>query len=194
MRIAACLLTLACLTLSSAVAQAQRVECPDPRLAVDLPPDVRAWFRNPDGSCVQCSIGMCGVDQNVPEAATLLWRTDYGPAERGGSGPDRVARYARSRGMRIYNVTGRETLDWMKWACATGRGAAIGAGRAHFQTLMGHDPRTNTWYVCNNNSTGRIDVYDDAAFRRLHLASGQWIVILDYPPHPARPKYVQWWR
>jgi hypothetical protein len=26
-----------------------------------------------------------------------------------------------------------------------------------------------------------------------HLASGQWVVILDYPPHPERPQYYQWW-
>lgn len=165
----------------------------DARLAVDLPAELRAWYRNPDGSCVQCSIGMCGVDQNVPEAATLLWDTEYGKAERGGSYPSRVAAYAQARGMRVYNVTGKSTWDWMKWAAATGRGAAIGAGTAHFQTLMGHDPKTNTYYVCNNNSTNKIDTYDEAAFRRLHLASGQWVVILDYPPHPERPSYRKWW-
>ena len=91
------------------------IECPDARLAVDLPPQVRRWFRNPDGSCVQCSIGMCGVDQNVPAAATLLWDTEYGRRERGGSGPSRVARYCRERKIRVYNVTGRNTWDWMKW-------------------------------------------------------------------------------
>ncbi|HRE03392.1 MAG TPA: hypothetical protein PLV68_19000, partial [Ilumatobacteraceae bacterium] len=64
----------------------------------------------------------------------------------------------------------------MRWAAETGRGAAIGAGTAHFQTLMGFEPTSGTWYVCNNNSPQRIDVYDDAAFRRLHLASGQWVV------------------
>jgi hypothetical protein len=171
----------------------QSIEPPDPRLAADLPREIRQWFRNPDGSCVQCSIGMCGVDQNVAVAATLLWDTEYGPRERGGSGPSRVAAYSQRRGIRIYNVTGRDTWDWMKWAAKSGRGAAIGAGSAHFQTLMGYDERTGTWYVCNNNSPHRIDAYDEAAFRRLHLASGQWVVILDYPPHPERPQYVQWW-
>lgn len=176
------------------LANAQPYEPADPRLAVDLPADIRAWFRNgPEGSCCQCSIGMCGVDQNVPAAATLLWDTPYGPRERGGSGPSRVAAYCESRGIRAYNVTGRTTFEWMKWAAATGRGAAIGAGTAHFQTLMGYDPQSGTWYVCNNNSPRRIDRYSDEQFRRLHLASGQWIVILDYPPHPARPQYVRWW-
>ncbi|MGE0606558.1 MAG: hypothetical protein AB7O62_05465 [Pirellulales bacterium] len=172
---------------------AQQVECPDPRLAVDLPADVRAWYHNPDGSCVQCSIGMCGVDQNVPAAATLLWDSAYGSKERGGSYPERVARYSKQRGMRIYNVTGSTTFDWMKWATNTGRGAAIGAGSAHFQTLAGYDPKTGTWYVCNNNSPRKIDVYDEREFRRLHLASGPWIVVLDYPPHPARGEYGRWW-
>jgi hypothetical protein len=172
---------------------AQQTEPRDPRLAMDLPKDLRAWFRNPDGSCVQCSIGMCGVDQNIPSAATLLWDTEYGPAERGGSWPSRVAEYSRRRGIRIYNVTGTPTWDWMKWSAATGRPCAIGAGTAHFQTLAGYDPAAGRWYVCNNNSTSRIDEYDEAAFRRLHLASGQWCVILDYPPHPERPSYRQWW-
>lgn len=162
-------------------------------LAVDLPSDIRTWYRNPDGSCVQCSIGMCGVDQNVPAAATLLWDSAYGQAERGGAWPGRVTQYSRKRGIRIYNVTGQSTWEWMEWAAATGRGAAIGAGRAHFQTLMGHDPVTGTWWVCDNNRPAQIAAYDEQAFRRLHLASGQWVVILDYPPHPARPQYVRWW-
>ena len=162
-------------------------------LAVDLPKEIRGWYVNPDGSCVQCSIGMCGVDQNVPAAATLLWDTCYGPKERGGSGPSRVARYCRERDIRAYNITGSNTWDWMSWACRTGRGAAIGAGRMHFQTLMGHDSHAGKWYVCNNNSTHKIDEYDEAGFRRLHLASGQWVVILDYPPHPKRPRYYRWW-
>ena len=165
----------------------------EPKLEVDLPAEIRQWFLNIDGSCCQCSLGMCGVDQNVPAAATLLWDTEYGPRERGGSGPSRVAEYCQRRGIRVYNVTGRETWDWMAWAARTGRGAAIGAGHAHFQTLMGRDAEAGLWYVCDNNSPQRIDVYDESQFRRLHLASGQWIVILDYPPHPARPRYVHWW-
>ena len=184
---------LSILLLGVTALSAAAAEPTDSRMAVDLPSELRQWFRNPDGSCVQCSIGMCGVDQNVPAAATLLWDTEYGSRERGGSGPSRVAGYCRERNIRVYNITGQSTWDWMKWAAATGRGAAIGAGTAHFQTLMGYDPRQGVWYVCNNNSPQRIDVYNEASFRRLHLASGQWIVILDYPPHPERPQYVRWW-
>ena len=169
---------------------AQRIE----ELAVDLPVAVRQWFRNPDGSCVQCSIGMCGVDQNVPAAATLLWDTAYGPAERGGSGPARVAEYCERRGIRAYSIVGDDTWDWMHWATENGRGAAIGAAVNHFQTLVGHNSETGEWYVCNNNSPERIDIYNEAAFRRLHLASGPWIVILDSPPHPAHPEYLAWWK
>lgn len=162
-------------------------------LAMDVPQSIRQWFKNPDGSCVQCSIGMVGVDQNVPGAATLLWDTEYGPRERGGSEPGRVARYSAKRGIRIFNITGPQTYQWMKWACANGRGCAVGCGSAHFQTLAGHDPKTSTWYVVNNNGDQRVDVYSDAQFRRLHEASGEWCVILDYPAHPARPAYRKWW-
>jgi hypothetical protein len=183
---------IVCLVACEALAQGH-YEPRDQRLSVDLPAEIRAWYRNPDGSCVQCSIGMCGVDQNVPEAATLLWDSEYGPAERGGSWPQRVASYCQRRQIRAYNVTGGDTWEWMRWAARTGRGAAIGAGTAHFQTLVGYDPAKNIYYVCNNNSTGRIDQYTEEEFRRLHLASGQWCVILDYPPHPERPEYRQWW-
>jgi hypothetical protein len=164
-----------------------------PLYSMELPSEIRNWFRNPDGSCVQCSIGMCGADQNVPEATTLLWDTEYGPRVRGGSAPSRVADYARRRQINLYNITGDSTFEWMKWACRNGKGAAIGAGRMHFQTLYGHDPVLNRWYVCNNNSPQRIDVYSDEAFRQLHLASGRWVVILNAPAHPAPMAYVKWW-
>lgn len=161
--------------------------------ALQLPKEIRVAFRNPDGSCVQCSIGMCGVDQNDPVAANLLWDTEYGPAVRGGSWPGRVRDYCERRNIRAYNITGETTIAWCKWACRNGRGAAIGAGRNHFQTLCGHDPATNTWYVCNNNSPTRIDVYTDAQFRALHAASGPWVVILDRPPHAPIAEYRRWW-
>jgi hypothetical protein len=166
----------------------------DPKLALHVPQEILQKFRNPDGSCVQCSIGMDGTDQNVPSAAYLLWDSEFGKKVRGGSSPSRVASYCRERGIRVYNITGEPTFDYMKWAIATGRPVAIGAGTNHFQTLVGHDPATSKWYVVNNNGDQRIQEYDDAAFRRLHLASGRWCVILDYPPAPAPARYVQWWR
>lgn len=178
----------------ASLGSAWSIDCPDPRLAFDVPTEIRVWYRNLDGSCVQCSNGMIGVDQNVPAFATLLWDSEYGRKERGGSGPSRVARYAQERRVRIYNVTGETTWEWMKWCCRNGRGAAIGAGGSHFQTLVGHDPTTNTWWVCNNNSPKKIDEYTWEQFRRLHLASGEWIVVLDYPPHPIRAEYRAWWR
>lgn len=164
----------------------------DPTNTMELTADERGFFRNPDGSCVQCSIGMCGWHCNMPEATTLLWDTSYGPRVRGGSSPSRVAGYCNSRHIQAYNVTGSNTWDWMKWACKTGRFAAIGAGGNHFQTLYGFDPGKNRYYVANNNSTHKIDEYDEAGFRRLHLASGQWVVVLKHSA-PERPKYVDWW-
>jgi len=161
---------------------------------MELPPEVRAFYRNPDGSCVQCSIGMNGAYLNNINAATLLWDTKYGDAVRGGSWPGRVASYAKERGLKIYNVTGTDwqfMKSWMEWAVKTGRYAAIGAGRAHFQTLYGKDGET--WKVCNNNSTYKIDQYSEDSFRRLHEASGYWMVILQDVPAPPHPRYVKWW-
>lgn len=160
---------------------------------MDLPPDVRAWFRNPDGSCVQCSIGMVGAWRNVPAATTLLWDTPYGRAVRGGSTPSRVADYCNRRGIKAFNVTGDATFEWMEWAAKTGRFAAIGAGTRHFQTEYGRDQPKGLWFVCNNNSTHKVDSYTNSEFRRLHLSSGAWVVILDGPATPPPPTYVQWW-
>lgn len=163
----------------------------------DFPQEVRVWFRNPDGSCVQCSIGMCGVWQNVPQATTLLWDTEYGPRVRGGSNPSRVESYCDRRSIPAYNVTGSNTWEWMKWACKSGRMCAIGCFPVHFQTLVWYSPDQGDpkpWKVCNNNSPSRIDQYTESEFRRHHLSSGQWVVVLKSPPPPPLPQYVAWWQ
>jgi hypothetical protein len=166
---------------------------------IEMPAELRAWYRNPDGSCVQCSIGMCGIIQNCPPAYTLLWDTEYGKKVRGGSWPERVAGYCEARQIPAYNVTGSGTLEWMRWGIKTGRPLAIGAARAHFQTLLGYDDQgtadesDDLWYVCNNNSTQKIDRYTDKQFRNLHYASGPWVVVLDLPPAPVTPRYHKWW-
>lgn len=126
----------------------------------ELPPEVRQWFRNPDGSCVQCSIGIVGIWENDPTASSLLFDTQYGPAIRGGSNPSRVEAYSEARQIPMYNVTGSNTWEWMRSACEAGKMAAIGAGRVHFQTLVWFDPTPGIekpWKVCNNNSPTRID-------------------------------------
>lgn len=160
---------------------------------MQLPADVRQWYRNPDGSCVQCSLGMVGVWSNVPQATTLLWDTPYGPAERGGSWPERVSRYAQSRKIHLYNITGTPTLTWMLWAARTGRGCGAALGTGHFQTVYGFDPHTQTWLVCDNNTPQRIDYYTHAEFMRLHRRSGLWAVVLNTVPPPDPPTYFQWW-
>lgn len=165
-----------------------------------LTPEQRAWFRNPDGSCVQCSIGMCGVDQNCPQATFLLWDVTIDGEKysrvRGGSYPSRVEQYCDRRGIPAYNITGSSTYDWMKWASRNKRMCAIGCFSAHFQTLVYYnaapgDPKP--WKVCNNNSPKRIDEYTDAEFRRHHRNSGEWVVILKRPPAPSAPIYAKWW-
>lgn len=159
--------------------------------------DTRSWFRNVTnpGSCVQCSIGMCGVNNNDRNAALLLFPSEYGPPELHGSWPSRVEGYCNKRGIRAYNVTGSKTYDWMKWACKTGRFAAIGAGQAHFQTLYGYNEGDEKpWLVCNNNSPTKIDAYTDEQFRQLHEASGQWVVILKRPTSPPPDPSLAWWK
>jgi hypothetical protein len=182
--------------LAAGSSYAQELRTEPPRQMMQLTPDTRAWFRNPDGSCVQCSIGMAGVHGNDLNAAMLLWDSEFGPAERGGSNPSRVESYCNRRGIRAWSVTGAtidDTIPWMEWSARTGRFAAIGAGERHFQTLYGFDPRTREWFVCNNNSTQRVDRYSDRDFRALHGASGPWCVILE-KPSSVPPQIVPWWK
>ena len=165
---------------------------------LDLPGDVCTWFVNQDGSCVQCSISMCGVWQNTPQASTLLFNSPYGTKVRGGSGPGRVESYADRRGIPVYNVTGSNTWEWMKWGAETHRMSAIGCFGSHFQTLLwfNHDPADpKPWKVRNNwhGTTDKVNEYTESEFRRHHLNSGQWIVILKTPPPPHKPIYVKWW-
>lgn len=164
---------------------------------MELPDEVRLWFFNTDGSCVQCSGGMVGVRNNLPAWTFLLFNTDeYGPAQRGGSGPDRVARYARARGMRLFNVTGRSTYEYMEWAAKTGRFAAIGAFSGHFQTHYGRDftPAAEKYFVCNNWPGQIVTSYSQREFERVHEASGLWCFVPDEPACPPVHQVVEWWK
>lgn len=195
--------SLACLLLLLRAFTCQASEPPPASHRMFLPPEVRELFENftNPGSCVQCSIGMCAANQmgaaylgpTAPAAALLLSNSEYGPKVWHGSTPGRVESYCDARGIKAWNVTGKQTWEWMRWAARTGRFCAMGAGRAHFQTLYGWDESNNTWYVCNNNSPRKIDRYTWEEFQALHLASGQWIVILDLPPPPPPPNYTRWW-
>ena len=163
---------------------------------MDLGKLVRSYYRNPDGSCVQCSLGMAGCHCNDLNAACLLWDTQFGPAVRGGSWPSRVEQYCDQRGIKAFSVSGAtvdETWPWMVWAVRTGRFAAFGCGTAHFQTLYGYDANEKKWLVCNNNSTDRIDRYTEQQLRDLHRASGPWVVILE-KPSSVSPTLVKWWK
>ena len=187
---------IGCLVCGSACA-AQEVHGLKPMLhMMSLSPESRAFYRNPDGSCVQCSIGMCGFNGNDPNAASLLWDTSYGPAERGGSNPSRVESYCDRRGIKAWSVTGEsvdDTIPWLRWAVKTRRFAAFGAGSRHFQTLYGYDYDKSQWLVCNNNSTDRVDRYSESDFCELHKQSGPWCVILEKPASAA-PVPDKWWK
>jgi hypothetical protein len=197
-------LFLLALLLAPCIAPGQdQIAAPPPaawpmRPVMTLTLQARKYTLNTDGSCVQCSgcqIGMFMLDANH---STLLWDTEYGRAQRGGSGPDRVANYCRQRGIEIYNVTGRsfeDTKPWMEWACRTGRFAAVGCFSRHFQTLYGRDYESDKWIIMNNWG-GLFDspyVYSTAQFKREHEASGPWVVIPKRPPPAPHPIYERWW-
>lgn len=160
-----------------------------------VPAEQRERFRNPDGSCVQCSIALAGLHQNVPSAEFLLQDSPYGPKVRGGSWPERVKQYCDQRGIKAWNIEGRETMAWIEWACRNGRYAAVTLSRAHMQTVVGMAADGTEVYVVDNNSPQRVDTYTREQFWRLHTADGAgWCVILDTPvPIPwIGPEYKPW--
>lgn len=185
------------MTVFTLLVLAHVVSAAEPAQQMHLSDEQRGWFVNPDGSCVQCSIGMCGVHVGDLNAACLLWDTAYGRAERGGSGPSRVAGYCNRRGIEAWNITGRETKDWMIWAAKTRRFAAIGFFAVHFQTEYGYDPGTKEWLVANNWYADPVDCeitkYSDSEFDRHHKRSGEWAVILK-KPRAKPPKYLDTWK
>lgn len=161
--------------------------------SMELNTKERNWYFNPDGSCVQLSIGMCGVHCNDMNAATLPFNSVYGPQIRGGSWPGRVANYCNQRKIKAWNITGQPTIKWIEWAAETNRGAAIGLGTAHFQTLYGWDKENDIFLVCNNQTPGRIDKFTRKEFISEHEKSGRWCVILQ-KPSSRNPQLVQWYK
>lgn len=161
--------------------------------AATIPTDQRTRFRNPDGSCVQCSIGMAAVHHACKPAEMLLWNSQYGRAVRGGSSPSRVAQYCRERNIPVINTT-QNTLAVVDAALRSGRMAAIkvGSGRsAHMITVLGITG-DGKYAVCDNNSPSRINYYTRAELARRHTS---WAVVLLGPiPAPWRaPPLVRWW-
>jgi hypothetical protein len=165
-----------------------------------LAQDTLYWFVNTDGSCVQCSISICGVNCNEPAATYLLYDSPYGRKVHGGSYPGRVASYCNDRSIKAWNVTGDTTIDWCKWAANTGRFAAIGYFSRHFQTLHSYNPKSpkpwgvqNNWYGSEKGKLTPVTYYTDAEFRRLHYQSGPWVVILQRASSEP-PEIIEWWR
>jgi len=162
-----------------------------------VPLKLRQTMRNTTspGSCVQFSLQGCGHAVSHRGAQTLPWRSEFGPPIHGGSGPSRVRRYAVQRDIPIWNVTGSATYDWCLWAVRNHRVAGLGFGSNHFQLLVGADRRG--WTVLDNNPPGpkTTQYYNDRQFRKMHAASGHWVVIIARPPPPQSPNYSnQWWK
>ena len=173
--------------LLSALASAQF----DPQAAV--PADIREQYRNQDGSCVYCSIGMMGVDMNNPNAASILHDSEYGQACRGGAWPQRVIEDFQRRGIDAWHVEGN-TKEWLQWCWRNGRTAAVTLTPYHMQWCVGFD--TNSVYVVDNNSPQKVDEWSHSSFWRQHEAhDGGWAVILK-GPRPASwvpPERFPWW-
>jgi hypothetical protein len=164
---------------------------------MDLPVETQKYDWNHDGSCVMCSNSMVGQYKGDWSTATLLWDTEYGPAERGGASPSRVAAQMKRLGVPVHNVTGRnfESIKpWLVYAAKTGRFAGIGCFSRHYQTFWGMDESGH--YLIQNNwpgTFGKPYVYSEPEMKRQSEASGAWCVVPSGPPAATNPNYVKWW-
>jgi len=143
-------------------------------------------FRNiPDpkdgsGSCVQASLSMCGAHHGVPQAEFLLVDSEYGPAELGGSWPERVVRYSQKRGMAIYSIEGSDSVEWIEWALLRGCYVGITYGQAHMICAVACGEQGEWFEIVDNNYPSEVRRVDRDTFIREHrLHGGGWCVILD---------------
>jgi len=146
-----------------------------------------------EGSCVQASIACQGAHAGVPAAEFLLENSPYGPAELGGSWPERVERYAQSRGMAIYNVEGTPTIDYIDWALERGCYVSITYGQAHMINTVGRKP-SGEYILWDNNFPTELRTVDRSTFLQEHRSyGGGWCVILRGPAPPPwqrAPSYI----
>lgn len=180
------------LCCSSVLAQHPHV----PSVAAQLPNTIRTRYYNTDGSCVQCSNGFAGHTLNIAPFSELLWTTPYGPAERGGAGPSRVARYARERGVRVVNVTGSSTTAWIEQELLNGRPLSITWDYNHVVSVLDMTADRQWFLVWNNQwRSGKPKWYGRSEFYRRHSVDSRWAVAFpSYPAPTPRGVYTNWWR
>lgn len=170
-------------------------------LAMYPPVDQRQRFKNrPDaqgqGSCVQASISLCGLQQNIEAAEMLLVDSKYGPPVLGGSWPERVKEYCQQRNIPIVSVEGAQTLEFIEAACRNGRFAAITYGQAHMICCVGVSEDGQTFWIWDNNDPEREpQPVDRRTFEYQHrVYGGGWCVILLTPAPVAwrAPEKAEW--
>lgn len=142
----------------------------------------RADPKDGSGSCVQASLSMCGAHHGVAAFELLLDPSPYGPAELGGSTPDRVVRYAREREVPIYSIEGSETIPWIEWALKRGCYVGITYGRAHMICAIACADDGSWFEIVDNNYPDEVRRVDRETFIHEHrIHGGGWCVILKTP-------------
>ncbi len=178
--------------VAGSAARGQRPDAPrrGPGAAYIAPADVTAAYENRrgpkgEGSCVWASCAMCGAHAGYWPAEALLRDSRYGPAVGDGAHPARVAEVFRQRGIRAWSIEGRQTIQWIEWALATGRWCGISYGTAHMIAAVGRRPDGRAFAIVDNNYPGEVRWVSRDVFLREHRAyGGGWCVILRTPGPP----------
>lgn len=159
--------------------------------AVQIPRELRDRLKNWDGSCVLLSCSFGGMHSNDPKCVYLPFQSQYGPPERGGADPQRMARIFSQRGIHGWNVIGKQSIDMARYAVRTGRGCALGFDYEHFQAVWGYDYERKIWFIWDNRYPEFVTEYTEAEFEQMHNRSGRWTIVLERPGDRI-PKPSEW--
>jgi hypothetical protein len=155
-----------------------------PQPCIDLPLEHRP--RNPDGSCVHISFATVLYNQNQHNLADW-WLETY----HGGEHAQGLRNKAVKAGI-PYSDTTSGSIEWIDWACRTGRGAIVNDKPRHVRTLMGLDPagsNAKAYVLDNNGPKQRLYEYDREEWIRMWQRQGGWAATAVYSPNPALTWY-----
>ena len=148
---------------------------------IDIPAEQRQ--RNPDGSCVHCSLVTTFNQQRLYDTADA-WFAKY----RGGESSGGLRRKLTAEGILFADTTSGD-VKFIDWAVRTRRGCLVNDKRGHVRTLMGIDqagtPGARAFVQDNNGSATKLYVYGREEWLSMWKSRGGWAAVPLGDPQPV---------